>query len=189
MTPVSERSQISPSEGLKLFSSASIVTVLQDRYQWAVRSFSEGCADWHYNEFIDALVRRATFEPLELNLEKIERRIELGRSDQTSTYGIPYQGDPFLWFLSPLPLAVTLPVETPEGSMRLATGMTADNPVGWVTGNELNLLCTDGDLYTELDRIEDTIVFQRQAIWISEQALELHLQAIARPPGWEGVKI
>jgi hypothetical protein len=161
-----------------------LVTVLQDRSQWAIRSFVEGCAEWYYVPLIDAIIKRASLDPLELDLTA-DIRVRGRGMNGKSVFEIPYRGDPFLWFLSPFSLEVTLPVDADDGQMSLAPGTVASNPRGAVSETYLNLICDEDEVSSQLSQLETLITFQRQAIWVSEDALELHLQAIACPPEWK----
>lgn len=168
-------------DAARLFSSASLVTVLQDRYQWAIRTYVEACDEWHWRELIDAVVERATPDLLDFDLS-VAPPTRRSFSDGRPGFAIRYSGDPILWYLSPIPLQVPRGMETLKG-FRLAGGGEAEYPHFEIAGAELLLLCSNDEISAFVDLIESTLVNQWQAIWAFERNLEMHLRALARPPG------
>lgn len=169
-----------PQDRAKLFSSASLVTVLQDRYQWAIRTYIGACGEWHWRELIDAVVERATPHLLDFDLSAkpaSPRTLHDGRC----VTAISFTGDQFLWYLSPVPLEVSYTVETDKG-FRLGEGSDGGRLGFEIAGGELLLFCSMENLTRYISWIHDTLVQQWQAIWGFEQALNLHLRSLARPP-------
>lgn len=171
---------------IRLFSSGSLLTVLQERHQAAVRDYVDGCGECDAELLIKAVIDRARLVALELEPVAAEPRHAAGSSaSDCSDFAVPYRGNPFLWFLSPMPSEVSRPIESPKGVLLLSVGMNGDNPLAEISRSELILRSTRAALECQIRFIRHIIAYQREALQVFEEALESHLRSLWRPPEFE----